>query len=90
VGLLTLPFRLPFLPVQSVIKLAEIIRDETDQRLYDPSAVQREVEEAEQAAASGEISAEEAARRQEEAVGRLTQPQAPAAGTTPGDGEEED
>jgi hypothetical protein len=86
-GLWTLPFRLPFLPAQGVVKLAEIIRDEVDRQHFDTSAVQRDVEEAAQAAASGEISAEEASRRQEEAVGRLLQPQTPAAGTAPGAGE---
>lgn len=88
-ALLTLPFRLPLLPVQGVIKLAEIIRDEADRQHFDTSAVQRDVEEAAQAAASGEISAEEASERQEEAVGRLMEPQAPAAGAASGDGEEE-
>ena len=86
-GLLTLPFRLPFLPVQGVIKLGEIIRDEADRQHFDTPAVQRDVEEAAQAAASGEISAEEASQRQEEAVGRLMRPQAPADDAAPGDGE---
>lgn len=88
-GLFTLPFRLPFLPAQGVIKLAEIIRDEVDRQYFDTAAVQRDVEEAAQAAASGEISAEEASRRQEEALGRLMRPEAPADDAAPGDGEEE-
>lgn len=88
-GLFTLPFRLPLLPVQGVIKLAELIRDETDRQYFDSSAVQRDIEEAAQAAASGEISAEEASRRQEEAISRLMRPQSPAAGTPSGAGEEE-
>jgi hypothetical protein len=88
VGLLSLPFRLPFLPVEGVIKLAEIIRDETDRQHFDTSAVQRDVEEAAQAASSGEISAEEASERQQEAISRLTRPQSPAASPA-GDGEED-
>jgi hypothetical protein len=88
-SLLTLPFRLPLLPAQGVIKLAELIRDEVDRQHFDSSAVQRDVEEAAQAAASGELSAEEAAQRQEEALSRLMRPQSPAAGALAGDGEEE-
>jgi hypothetical protein len=88
VGLLTWPFRLPFLPVEGVIKLAEIIGDEAGRQYYDTSAVRREIEEAGQAAASGEIAADEASRRQEEALSRLTRPRAPAAGPA-GDGEED-
>lgn len=88
-SLLTLPFRLPLLPAQGVIKLAELIRDEVDRQHFDTPAVQRDVEEAAQAAASGEISAEEASHRQEEALRRLMRPQSPAAGAAPGDGEEE-
>lgn len=76
--LLTLLFRLPFLPVQGVIRLAELIRDQVDQQLYDPAAVRRQLEEAEEARASGQISDEELAEAQQEAVGRLTG-QAPAA-----------
>jgi hypothetical protein len=86
-GLWTLPFRLPLLPAQGVIKLAELIRDEVDREHFDTPAVQHDVEEAAQAAASGEITAEEASRRQEEAVGRLMQPQTPAAGAAPSAGE---
>jgi hypothetical protein len=84
VGLLSLPF----LPVKGVIKLAEIIRDEADRQYYDTSAVRREVEEAGQAAASGEIPASEAERRQQDALNRLTRPRPPAAGPA-GDGEED-
>ena len=87
-GLLSLPLRLPFLPVKGVMKLAETIRDETDRQYYDTSAVQREVEEADQAAASGEIPAGEAERRQQDALNRLTGPRSPAAGPA-GDGEED-
>jgi hypothetical protein len=95
VGLLSLPLRLPFLPAEGVIKLAEIIRDEVDRQYYDPSAVRREVEEAEQAAESGEIPAEEATQRQQQALGRLAQPQSAAVGPvgqgrgSAGDGEED-
>ncbi|MBO0776716.1 MAG: gas vesicle protein G, partial [Actinobacteria bacterium] len=61
-----------------VIRLAEMIRDQVDQELYNPAAVRRQIEEAEEARASGQLSDEESAKAQEEAVGRLTG-QAPAA-----------
>jgi hypothetical protein len=71
-GLLTLLFRLPFLPVSGVIRLAEILRDEAERQLYDPAEVRRELEESEEAYQSGRISAEELSRVEHEVVGRLT------------------
>lgn len=71
-GLLTLPFRLPLLPVQGVIRLAELLQEEAERQLYDPSSVRREVEEAERQREAGEISEDEMAERQEEALGRIT------------------
>ena len=85
---LTFLFRLPLLPVQGVVRLAEIIRDEADRQLYDPAAVRRQLEEAEEARAAGRISEEELAEIQQAAIGRLTG-QAPGQsppGASPGDG----
>lgn len=87
-NLLTLPFRLPLLPVQGLIKLAEIIRDEAEQEYHDPAAVRRELEEAAWSAESGQMSEEEVARREEQAVSRLIQPEAPAAEEAATSGEE--
>lgn len=67
----TLLFRLPLMPLTGVVRLGEILRDQAEQELYDPAAVRRQLEEAEKAQASGEMSAEEAARVQSEAVSRL-------------------
>ena len=72
-SLLTLPFRLPFLPVQAVVRLAQIIQEEAERTYYDPATIRRELAEIEQARASGEISEEEAAQLQNEVVARLTQ-----------------
>ncbi len=69
---LTLLLRLPVLPVSGVIRLAEIIRDEADRQFCDPAAVRRQLEDAEEAWAAGEISDGELAGIQQEAVGRLT------------------
>jgi hypothetical protein len=70
-NLLTLILRLPFLPVQAVVELGEVIRDQAEQELHDPAAVRRQMEEAERARASGALSGEEVARIEEEALGRL-------------------
>jgi hypothetical protein len=86
-NLLTLPFRLPFLPARGLIRLAEIIRDEAERQYQDPSAVRRELEETAQAAASGQLPVEEVRRRELEAISRLTQP-GPAPGQAAVSGEE--
>lgn len=70
-GLLTLPFRLPFLPIRGVIAIGEIIREQAERELHDPANVRRQLEEAEEAQASGEISDQDLARIQREATGRL-------------------
>lgn len=72
-SLLTLPFRLPFLPMQAIVRLAQVIQEEAERTLHDPATIRRELEEIEQARASGEITDEEAAQLQNEVVARLTQ-----------------
>jgi hypothetical protein len=72
-GLLTLPFRLPFLPLQALVRLAQVIEEEAEKTLHDPATIRRELEAIERARASGEISEEEAAQLQDEVVARLTQ-----------------
>ena len=61
--LLTLLFRLPFLPLKGFIRLAETIADEAERELYDPARVRRELDELQREQESGEISAAEAAER---------------------------
>jgi cytochrome c-type biogenesis protein CcmH/NrfG len=81
--LLTLLFRLPFLPLRGFIRLGEIIQDEAERQLHDPSAVRRQLEEAEQARMSGEISDEEIAQAEGEATARvLATHREPSAGTS--------
>lgn len=72
-GLLTLPFRLPFIPVQAIVRLAETIQEEAERTYYDPATIRRELAEIERARAAGEISEEDAAQLQNEVVARLTQ-----------------
>ena len=68
---LTLLFRLPFLPVQGVIRLAELIQDEAERQLHDPARIRRQLEEAEQERLAGNISEEELSQAVEEATSRL-------------------
>ncbi|MBV9382904.1 MAG: gas vesicle protein GvpG [Streptosporangiaceae bacterium] len=70
-GLLTLPFRLPFLPISGFVRIAELIRDEAEREMHDPAAVRRQLEEAEQARDSGAISEDELSRIEAGAIGRL-------------------
>jgi hypothetical protein len=81
--LLTLLFRLPFLPLRGFIRLGEIIQDEAERQLHDPATVRRQLEEAEQARVSGEISDEDVAQVEGEAVSRvLATPRDGSAGTS--------
>ena len=73
-GVLTLLFQLPFLPVQGVIRLGQLIEEQAEQELHDPASVRRQLEEAEQAHSAGEMSSEDVARAEAQAVGRLIQP----------------
>jgi len=76
--LLTLLLRLPFLPVQGVIKLGEIIQEEAERQLYDPARIRRELEEAQRQWDAGEISDEELAQVQDQLASTLvTEPPPP-------------
>jgi hypothetical protein len=68
---LTLLFRLPFLPIRGVLAIGEIIREQAERELQDPASVRRQLEEAEEARASGEISDEDLAQIERAATGRL-------------------
>lgn len=70
-GLLTLPFRLPLLPVQGVVRLAQLIQEQAERELTDPAAVARQLEDAEQARAAGQLSDEELAEAEEAAISRI-------------------
>jgi uncharacterized membrane protein len=82
--LLTLLFRLPFLPVQGVIKLGELLQDEAEQQLRDPARIRRELEEAQRRYEAGEISEEQFIQIQDELASTLVTevapPSAPGAG----------
>lgn len=86
--LVTMPLRIPFLPVQALIKLGEVIADEAERELHDPARVRRELEEAQERHAAGEISDAEVARIEEESTAALITRPAPP--TTPPSGETDD
>jgi hypothetical protein len=72
-NLLTLPFKLPLLPLQGVLRLAQLIEEEAERQLADPARIRRELEAIEQARQSGEITDEQAAELQGEVVMGYTQ-----------------
>ena len=76
-GLLTLPFRLPFLPVQGVIKLGELLQEEADRQLHDPARIRRELDEAQRRHDAGEISDEELTQIEDELTSTLITEVAP-------------
>ena len=69
--LLTLLFRLPLMPLRGFMQLAVILHDQAERELRDPASVRRQLEEAEQARVSGEISDSDLAHVEGQAVGRL-------------------
>lgn len=77
-GLLTLPLRLPFMPIQAVIRFAELIQEQAEQEYHDPARVRRELEEAQRQRAEGNISEDELSRIEYAATSQLVTPQPPA------------
>jgi RPA family protein len=85
--LLTLPFRLPWLPVRAVIRLSELIEEEAERTYNDPATIRHELERIEEARAAHEISDEEAAQLQNEVVARLTRVNVSGSATADGSGD---
>lgn len=73
-------FRLPFLPVQGVIKLGELIEGEVERELYDPARIRRELEEAHRGREAGEISDEQLTQIEDELARSLVTQPAPPTG----------
>jgi hypothetical protein len=76
-GLLTLPLRLPFLPVQGVIRLGELLQEQAERELLDPARIRRELDEAQRRYEAGEISEEEFIQIQDELASTLITEAAP-------------
>ncbi|GAA2108243.1 gas vesicle protein GvpG [Actinomadura alba] len=71
-GLLTGLLTLPIAPVRGVVWLAERIRDQAEQEMYDPAAVRAQLAEVDRARASGELPEDVAAELEDELLSRLT------------------
>jgi hypothetical protein len=57
--------------LRGVVQLGEVLHDHAEQQLHDPASVRRQPDQAEQAHAAGEISEEDLARVQAQAVDPL-------------------
>jgi len=71
-NLITFLFRLPWMPVQGFVKLASTIKDEAEREMANPVTIRRELEHAERARKSGEMSDEQAAEYQGAAFAEFT------------------
>lgn len=69
--------RLPFLPLRSVIWLAQILQEQAERELHDPANVRRELEELSEARDAGRLSDSDLAEVEAEAVGQLVPEQPP-------------
>jgi hypothetical protein len=69
--LLTLLFRLPLMPLKGFVQLGGILHEQAERELRDPASVRRQLEEADQARVSGEMSDQDVAHVEGQAVGRL-------------------
>lgn len=67
------PFKAPLLPLKGVLRLGQVIKEEAEREMADPARVRRELEETQRLRASGEITEDEAAQMEDEAVSRYIQ-----------------
>lgn len=75
--LLTLVFKLPLLPVQGTIRLAEVIQDEAERQLHDPTRIRRELDEVQRKEEAGEISTEEMAEAEDKLANTMVKGRVP-------------
>ena len=71
-NLITFLLRLPWFPVQGFVKLASVIKDEAEREMANPVTIRRELEHAERARESGQMSDEQAAEFQDAAFAEFT------------------
>jgi hypothetical protein len=70
-GLLTGLLTLPLAPVRGVAWLAERIREQAEQEMYDPVSVRRRLAEVDEARAAGALSDDEATELENELLSRM-------------------
>ncbi|RVW09158.1 gas vesicle protein G [Prescottella agglutinans] len=71
-GIFSAVLGLPLAPVRGVVWLGDIVRRQVEEELYSPAALRRQLDDIDNARASGQISEEEAARAEEQVVARMT------------------
>ena len=59
------------MPLRGFVQLGEILHDQAERELRDPASVRRQLEDAQQAQVSGEMSDRDLAHVEGQAVGRL-------------------
>ncbi len=70
-GLITGILGLPLAPVRGTVWIAEQIRQQAEEELYDPVRIREQLDAVDRARASGELSDEEATAWEDELVERL-------------------
>jgi polyhydroxyalkanoate synthesis regulator phasin len=71
VGLITGILGLPLAPLRGTVWIADQIRQQAEDELYDPATIRSQLEEVDRARAAGELSDEEATELEDELVERL-------------------
>jgi len=71
VGLITGILGLPLAPLRGTVWIAEQIRQQAEDELYDPATIRSQLEEVDRARQAGELSDEEATQLEDELVERL-------------------
>jgi len=74
-GLLAELLGLPLLPLRGVVAVAEQVRQQAEEKYYDPGRIRAQLEEVDRQRAEGTLSDEEAEAREEELVERLIEGQ---------------
>jgi chorismate mutase len=71
VGLITGILTLPLAPVRGVVWVAEQIREQAEDELYDPARIREQIEAVDRARTAGDLTDEEATELEDELVERL-------------------
>jgi chorismate mutase len=71
VGLITGILTLPLAPVRGVVWVAEQIREQAEDELYDPARIREQIEAVDRARTAGDLTDDEATRLEDELVERL-------------------
>jgi hypothetical protein len=78
-NLVSMILGLPLAPLRGVVAVSRILQEQAERELYDPARLRRQIEETDAAVEAGEITEEEAERKQEETLAAVTAPDETAA-----------